>query len=165
MSSVSTPRRRWLGITPTYVIPAQGATPPGIVISKAIEAARPTGLPSSNAPNTRSVGSSCFCSSKSSSRSSLPKATLAASSVARSSSSEGLRYSSSTGRGNVLRNLLQRGVVEHQPTLGVLARETHGHDAARLDGHDHAFAERGVPHRVARGERRHVRPRLHAGRR
>ena len=43
MSSVSTPRRRWLGMTPTNVMPAHGAAPPGIVISKAIDAVKPTG--------------------------------------------------------------------------------------------------------------------------
>ena len=56
MSSVMTPRRRWLGRTPTHVTPAARTTLPGIVSSKGHEAVVPIGRPSSQAASTRSGG-------------------------------------------------------------------------------------------------------------
>src|SRR5262249_54345531 len=55
-----------------------------------------------------------------------------------------------------LADTLERSVIEHQPPLGVLAREADGDDAARLDAGDDALAKGLVADGVAGRELGHV---------
>src|SRR5436190_12099854 len=64
----------------------------------------------------------------------------------------------------LLRELLQRRVVEHQTPLGPIVREAHGDDTPGLDSGDYALAEGLVPDRVAGRERRRIGTRRDAGR-
>ena len=53
------------------------------------------------------------------------------------------------GRVRALDDQLERRVLEHEPPLGAVVGETHGHDAVRLDPRDDALAERRVADGVA----------------
>ena len=70
ISWVMTPRRRWVGRTPTRVTPAAGSSPPGTVRAEREVGGRPTIASPSYAANSRS-GSRTF-SSRSASRHSSP---------------------------------------------------------------------------------------------
>src|SRR5713101_6713280 len=137
-------------------MPPQRSTLPGTENSNGNAPAPPTIAPSSNAACIRSNGSTCLKRSIRSSVSGPPKYWPIASTARPNSSALLVGRTSNTFESL---ELLERRVVEHQPALGTVVGEAHRHNAARLDPHDDAFAERPVPNVVARAERRDVVPR------
>src|SRR5689334_2201706 len=154
---VRMPRRRWLACTPTRVTPAIGSSPPGTRMRMSYVPAVPTGTSPSSAQYW-CAGSSCDVNiSWSCSFAVSRKAVITASTNRGRSSALGEVISMvdvAATPGSL--DALERRVLEHQPTLGAVLREAHGHDAARLDAEDDALAERPVADAVAGRELRQV---------
>src|SRR4029079_4122881 len=118
ISAPSTPRRRWVGSTPTQLTPAAGTVPPGTVTSREYAAAMPTSRSSSYAPMSRPGSWVSRADSSSSGGAVMPNAWASTSRNARQSSSPSVR----TGqvlRGEVIRPAYQTGRTPGQRNASV----------------------------------------------
>src|SRR5689334_13127711 len=137
----STPRRRWVGLTPTAVTPPQGREPPGTDSSNGKAPAPPTISPSSKAACIRSCGRTLTQRSKNSSLGGGLKYWPIAP-IARAYSSRSVQARTSNMDAKL--QLLERGVVEHQLPLAAVVGEANRDEAARFDSHHDSLAERRV---------------------